>query len=446
MLKRKIDSFLSAWKKREHFPLIVYGARQVGKTTSIREFASKEYENLVEINFLLNPEYKEAFKTYDVDNIIQRLSYINPKFKFIANKTLIFFDEIQSFMDTTTSLKSFALDKRFDVICSGSALGVNNNHISSVAVGFKEEYVMKPLDFEEYLWALGYQSSFFDDVRAQLFTLKLLDSLLLNILNDHYDEYIVLGGMPKIVNSFIETKTYSQPYRLQKLLRKDYLDDIKQYLIELDKAKVEKIYESIPYQLAKDNHKFMFSKLGHGARFSSYFGCIEWLKDAGIILVVDGVNSLNQPLKLQANDNNFRLYFADTGLFMAFLDKDEERKLRINNDFNIYKGGLYENIVLEDLDKSGFENIYFYRSEDSTVELDFLLEIQNHIVPIEVKARNGRTISLRRALEKQKLPLGIKLTKQSIGYYDGILSLPYAVTFLLKEVIEQDAFKRLLVK
>lgn len=440
MLGRKIDSFLKAWKaEKDHLPLIIYGARQIGKTTSIRLFGSREYESLVEINFISNPEFKKVFETFDVNAIIQRISFINPNFRFIPHKTLIFFDEIQENMEATTSLKMFALDKRYDVICSGSALGVNNNHISSVSVGFKKEYIMKPLDFEEYLMASGYGAEFFNAIKSALFTLSPLDPVLLDALNKKYEEYIVLGGMPKIVDTFLKTGNYSQPYQLQKDLRRDYLDDIKQYVFGLDKAKVEKIYESIPLQLAKDNHKFMFTKLSHGARFASFYGAIEWLKDAGIILVANSVKSISRPLKLQMNDNNFRIYFADTGLFMAFLEKNEEKQLRVNNDFNIYKGGLYENIVLEDLNKANFENIYFYRSEDSTIEIDFLIETNNRIIPIEVKAKNGRSISLNKVIESnEEIDFGIKLSKQNIGFENKIITIPYAVTFLLKEFLHKE--------
>lgn len=439
MLKRKIDDYLIKWKKNDNrLPLIIYGARQIGKTTSIREFAKKNYKSVIEINFISNPECISFFSSFNIDDIINKISFYNPAFKFIPGETLIFFDEIQAFMDVTTSLKFFALDKRFDVICSGSALGINNLHISSVSVGYKAEYVMHSLDFEEYLWALGYTTTMIDLLKKHLFELVPLDKGILDVLFKHYDDYMTVGGMPKIVDNYIKTKLFDEVYLLQKELRKDYLDDIKQYVDGLDKAKVAKIYEMVPLQLAKDNHKFQFSKMGHGARFSSYFDCFNWLKDAGIINVLYNLNKLELPLKLEMQDNNFRVYFSDMGLFMAFLDKNSENILRTNRDFNIYKGALYESAILESLLKSGFENIFFYRSLDSTIELDFILEYFNNIIPIEVKSKSGRTKSLNKVLEENKeIKLAIKLAKTNIGYNDRILTIPYPLAFLIKEYLNK---------
>lgn len=437
MLKRKIDDYLIKWKQSENkLPLIIYGARQVGKTTSIREFGKKNYKSVIEINFISNPECVNFFSNFNVDNIINKMSFYNPEFKFISGDTLIFFDEIQAFMNVTTSLKFFALDKRFDVICSGSALGVNNLHISSISVGYKAEYIMYSLDFEEYLWALGYTSKMIDTLRNSLFNLVPLDNGILDVLFKHYDDYMVVGGMPKIVDNYIKTKLFDEVYVLQKELRKDYLEDIKQYVEGLDKAKVAKIYEMVPLQLAKDNHKFQFSKMGHGARFSSYFDCFNWLQDAGIINILYNLNKLELPLKLEMQDTNFRVYFSDMALFMAFLDKNSENILRMNRDYNIYKGALYESAILESLIKLGFENIFFYRSLDSTTELDFVLEYFNNIIPIEVKARSGRAKSLNKVLEEnEEIKLAIKLARTNIGYNDRILTVPYPLSFLIKDYL-----------
>ena len=438
MLKRKITKFLINWKNRKHNPLIIYGARQVGKTTSIREFGLNNYESFVEINFIFNPEYKEVFTNFNVDDIISKISFRNPNFKFIPNHTLIFFDEIQSYMDATTSLKTFSLDGRFDVICSSSALGVNNLHISSVAVGYKEEYIMRGLDFEEYLWAKGYDDKIINTLYNSLINLTPLDNFVLKIINDLFREYSVIGGMPKIVSSFINTKNYHEPYLLQKELRKDYLDDIKQYVTGLDKSKVTKIYENISLQLAKDNHKFQFSKMGHGARFSSYFDCFNWLMNAGIILMTYNVKEIKQPLKLYLEDNNFRVYFADLALFMAFLDPEAEEKMRTHYDFSIYNGGLYENLVLDNLVKSGFENIFFYRSQDSTIEIDFIINYLNKIIPIEVKSKKGRAISLNKILEKyDNIDFAIKFGDYNVGVNNKTITLPYSLSFLLKRFLTE---------
>ena len=446
MLRRKIDVFLKQWKNdTNHLPLIVYGARQVGKTTSILKFGQENYKKVIVINFIENPEYKTAFIDFSVNNIIKRLTYMNPNFSFIPNETLIFFDEIQSFMDVMTSLKFFAIDKKYDVICSGSALGINNNHISSISVGYQQEYIMYPLDFEEFLWAVGYGDDFIDILREKLCNLELLDKLILSIINEKFDEYIILGGMPKIVSEYIKCKNFSKPYYLQKQLRKDYSNDIKQYVDDLDKSKVEKVYNNIALQLGKENHKFQFTKLGHGARFNSYFGCFEWLKSAGIVLVCNNVIDIRYPLPLYEEEDNFRAYYLDSGLFISFFDTDTNKQLRVENEFSAYKGALYENVVLSELYKSGFENIFFYRSKDSTIELDFLLQYNSEIIPIEVKAKKGKTLSLNTAINKfEEIKYSIKLSRQNIGYTNKIITLPYALTFLLKDFLNSNNYKKLI--
>ncbi len=446
MLERKITKILEDWKDDPNrLPLIIYGARQVGKTTSIMDFANRHYENVIPINFISNPEYCEAFALYDIDAIILKLSLLNPSFHFVPHKTLIFFDEIQAFIDVTTALKFFALDRRFDVISSGSNLGINYHHISSISVGYRQEITMYPLDFEEYLWAYGYPKDLIAVLREHLLNLVPLDDLLLKVLNERYEEYLILGGMPKIIDSFLTTKTYTKSYELQRQLNKDYLDDIKQYAIGLEKAKIENIYRNIYLQLGKENHKFQFTKMPHGARYNQYFGCFDWLKDAGIILVNHNLKELKAPLGLYLEATNFRCYYLDSGLFISFLNQYENAKINLNEEFAIYQGALYENIVYADLVKQGIQNVYFYRSDDATIELDFVIEFKNYILPIEVKSKKGRTISLKNALNKfNNLPLGIKLSKQNIGYQDKILTLPIALTFLLKDLLLSENFLQLL--
>ena len=235
MLKRKIDVFLEEWKNREHNPLIIKGARQIGKTTSIMEFAKKNYESVIEINFISNPEYIQIFKGgFDVDSVVLELSILNPNLKFIPNNTLIFFDEVQEYMDATTSLKFFALDKRFDVICSGSALGVKYNKVKSVAVGFKEDYTMYSLDFEEFLWAKGYEDNIINSLFNNALELKPYSDLVLDKMNSLFMEYILTGGMPKIVSTYISQGNYSGIPDRQKQLYQDYLDDIRKYVEGLD--------------------------------------------------------------------------------------------------------------------------------------------------------------------------------------------------------------------
>lgn len=432
MLKRKIDQFLLSWKNRnDHNPLIVYGARQIGKTTSIKNFGNNNYDSLIEINFIENPQYKECFKNKNVDSIVKNLSVMNPNFKFIPKKTLIFFDEIQDFMDATTSLKFFAIDNRYDVICSGSALGVNNQSISSVSVGYKEEYIMYSLDFEEFLWAKGYNSAFIDDLLNHMVENKPFSEILMKVMQDLFDDYVLLGGYPKIVNKYIEQGNFSYVLDLQKQIRKDYRDDLSKYLSGLEITKAQRVYDSITSQLAKENHKFQFSKLGHGARFNDYFSVAEWIKNAGIAIIANNLSLIELPLKGNEEIDNFRMYYSDTSLLISSLDDFSQKQLRIQKDYGIYKGALYENVVADALNKQGLP-LMFYRSKDSTIELDFVLQIADKIVPIEVKSKEGRSKSLTNVMDLYQLDLGIKFSRKNIGTTNKIINFPMFLAFLLK--------------
>lgn len=433
MLKRKIDVFLQEWKNREHNPLIIKGARQIGKTTSIMEFAKKNYESVIEINFVSNPEYIQLFKGgFDVDSIILELSILNPNLKFIPNNTIIFFDEVQEYMDATTSLKFFALDKRFDVICSGSSPIVND-----ASIGFKEDYTMYSLDFEEFLWAKGYEDNIINTLMNNILELKPYSDLVLEKMNSLFMEYILTGGMPKIVSTYISQGNYSGIPDRQKQLYQDYLDDIRKYVEGLDASRVENMYLHVASQLDKDNPKFQITKLGHGARANQYEGCAQWLADAGVVNIGYCLNSLSLPLKGNENPNNYRVYFADTSLLIASMDEESRKDLLVSKNLGVYKGALYENFAAEALIKQGYD-LLFYRSEDSRTELDFLIRIKDNIVPIEIKANKGSARSLNTVIDDKKIDeikYGIKFSNNNIGVANNVLTLPFFTLFMLKRVI-----------
>lgn len=441
MLKRKVDLFLMKWKENSNKkPLIISGARQIGKTTSIREFG-KTYESFVEIDFVKMPQFKTIFKNgYEVKNIIKEISLLEPKFKFIENNTLILFDEIQEYPDAATSLKPFSEDGRFDVICSGSLLGVNYKKISSIPVGFKEEYTMYSLDFEEFLWANGYEDSQIDDIYGYMKSLMPLTETYVNKLRQLYRDYIFVGGMPEAVKLFVTNGTFSEAFDVQKRIYKDYEDDITKYVEGLDSAKVKRVYRHISAQLAKDNHKFQISKIGHSARTRDYIGTEEWLKDAGIINIAYNLEELELPFSSYEISDYFRIYYADHSLFIANLDEEAKEDLIINENYEIYNGALYESLVSEALIKSGFK-LYFYKNSDSTIELDFLVRIKNEIVPIEVKRNRGRSKSLNNILENnEKIKYGIKLTNGNIGFENNKFTFPYYLTFLLKKFFKDSDY------
>lgn len=441
MLKRKIDIFLKNWKENiNRKPLIISGARQIGKTTSIREFG-KSYKSFIEIDFVKMPQFQTIFKNgYEVKNIIKEISLLEPTFKFLEKDTLILFDEIQAYPDAATSLKSFSEDGKFDVICSGSLLGVNYKKIRSIPVGFKEEYTMYSLDFEEFLWANGYDDNQIDDIYDYMKKLMPLPETYINKLRQLYRDYIFVGGMPEAVKLFVDSGTFSEPFNVQKRIYKDYEDDITKYVEGLDSARVKKVYRHISAQLAKDNHKFQISKIGHGARTRDYAGTEEWLKDAGIINVAYNLEELKLPFSSYEMSDYFRIYYSDHSLFIENLDEEAKDDLIINENYEIYNGALYESLVSEALVKSGFK-LYFYKNNDATIELDFLIRIKNEIIPIEVKRNRGRSKSLNAILvNDEKIKFGLKLTNGNIGYENEKFTFPYFLTFLLKRFFKDTEY------
>lgn len=437
-LARKIDAQLDAWKSRsDRKPIILKGARQVGKTEAIRSFAARHYSSFIEINFALQPQYKQIVEDgYEADSVVKRISTLNPDAQFPEKKTLIFFDEIQEFPDIATSFKSFKLDGRFDVVSSGSMLGVQYKNISSIPVGFKEDLDMGSMDFEEFLWAVGYKSDFIEDLYNRLKELKPLDEGLLTLMDGLFIDYCTLGGMPEIVSGFIKRGTFEGVLAAQRQLLLDYRGDVRKYAIGVDQTRILNVLDSIAPQLARENKKFQISRVAKDARFKDYRGCVEWLKDAGIIRLCHAMNFPELPIKGNVDDSRFKIYMADTGLLLGQLDDESQEDFRANRNFHTYKGGLYENIVAEALAKSGAELVYFKR-EDSTLEMDFFLRTASSLVPIEVKAGSARAKSLTTMIKSEHYPdviSGIKLKKGNVGKEGSILTLPHWSAFLLKRL------------
>ena len=440
-LKRKIDKFLDEWlisdKKK---PLIIKGARQIGKTKTIEEFAKRNNLSLVEINFVLNPEFRDIFDDgYKVDKILENISFKDPSLEFIPGKTLIFFDEIQKCINAATSLKSFKIDGRFDVICSGSLMGLSYKEIESVSTGHKIDYTMYSMDFEEFLWALGYKEEQIESLYECMKNLSPLSETQFNVLLDRFHQYMVLGGMPEVVKLFVDQKNYSGTLALQKQIILDYEEDITKYVEGLDKTKILNVFRKIPVFLGQDNKKFRISKVAHGARNREYTGVTDWLIDAGIVNISYCLNDLALPLKGNYDSDNYRMYFMDTGLLVASLDEDSSKDLRNNKNFNTYKGAIYENIVGDMLKKSGY-NLYFYKSEDGTQEVEFFVRDANNLIPIDVKATDGKVKSIKSFIKEKNIKdinFGIKLAEKNIGFENNIYTFPYFLTFLLKRFLSE---------
>ena len=438
-LRRKIDDYLLAWRNREDkLPLIVKGARQIGKTESIFHFAQKNYENIVSINFVLEPKYKTILSDgYVVNEIIKNISLLDPSKKFIQGKTLIIFDELQEVPDIATSLKAFKLDGRFDVICSGSLLGINYKKIHSNSVGYKTDYEMFSMDFEEFLWAKGYTEIHIDNLLKHMQDGVPFSDTELAVYKKLFLDFCVLGGMPAVVKKYIETGTFSETLEIQRQIQLDYEEDIRKYAEGLDQTKIVSVYRNVPAQLAKENKKFQLSKIDKKARSREYMGCITWLEDAGVISICYCLNYPELPLKGNYDESKYKIYYPDTGLLIASLDEEAQEDLRANKNLGVYKGALYENFVAEAFIKQGL-GLYYYKKESATLEEDFFVRTKDELVPVEVKANNNRSRSLRKLISSDSysdIHWGIKLADSNVGIEDGICTFPYFCTFLLKKYL-----------
>ena len=406
-LERKVDHFLRSWKEDEdRKPLIIKGPRQVGKTESILRFGKENYKNIIYINFVEEPKYKMILVDgYKTDELIKNISLIDPAKKFIPGETLIFLDELQEFPEISTALKFFKIDGRFDVICSGSMLGINYRKIESNSVGYKKDYEMYSLDFEEFLWAKGYSKETRNDFLEHMRSLKPFNELEMSVYLSLFIEFCILGGMPAVIREYIEKGTFEGSLDTQRQLLADYREDIR--------------------------------KVASGARFKDYRGCIEWLNDAGIINVCYCLSFPELPLKGNYDEEKYKIYLADTGLLVAMLDEEVQEDLRVNRNLGVYKGALYENVVGEALVKAGYD-LYYFKKENSTLEEDFFVRTAEALVPVEVKASNNRSKSLRTLIDSEHYPdihFGIKLAGTNIGYGNGVYTFPYFCSFLLKEYL-----------
>lgn len=441
ILKRKIDQYLTDWKnKPDRKPLIVKGARQVGKTRSIEWFAGQNYASVIEINFIEQKKYREIFNDgFEVDDILKNISLLNPEFKFIPSDTLFFFDELQACPNCATSLKFFKLDGRFDVICSGSLMGINYKEIESNSVGYKEDYEMHSMDFEEFLWARGYTDEFISDLYSHMLDIMPLSQLQMDTLLGLFRDYVIIGGMPEVVSTYVRNKNFSGTLDIQRQLLKDYEEDITKYAEGLDKAKVKAVYNHISTFLAKENKRFQITKIAKNARNRDYIGCIEWLSDAGVINVCYCLNQPELPLKGNYDPKMYKIYFKDTGLLIASLDEEAQEDLRANKNLGTYKGAIYENIVGDMLVKQGYQ-LFYYNSDKPALEMDFFIRDADSLIPVEVKANDGATASLNKLLKDDKYPdvkYGIKLGYKNIGFNGKFYTFPYFLSFLLRRFVAE---------
>ncbi len=446
MLKRKIETYLAEWKKSEtRKPLVIKGMRQCGKTYIVRKFANENYENVVYVNFILEPDKKSAFTgNIDVDTIILNLSAMIKGSRFIEGKTCIILDEIQECREARTALKSFQIDGRFDIIATGSLLGVKGYGKSrkkkdesegqdSVPVGYETVIDMYPLDFEEFLWANGISDAVIDAVRSCFESEKAVPDGIHKVMMDLLYRYIIVGGLPEVVNCFLETRNIEQIYKLQRSLITEYEEDMVKYADEADKPHIRECFESIPKQLAKENKKFQYSVVRKGGRASQYAGSIQWLEDAGIVRRCYNTRITELPLDGNAVEDCFKVYVTDIGILVAMLDYGTQADILKGNLLG-YKGAVFENLMADFLCKSGQKLYYFHK--DSGLELDFLVRLNGECVVLEVKARTGKSKSMATVLRNKDVyhvNSAIKLGQYSVGRDGEVLTVPLYMGFLVKD-------------
>lgn len=418
MLKRKITEKLIAWKNEEnHKCLIVQGARQIGKTFSIRDFGKNNYENILEINFKETPSSAEMFSgDLNVDTIIMGMRFRYPAETIAPGKTLIFLDEIQECAEAVTALKFFSEDQRYDVIASGSLLGIDYKRPSSFPVGYVEFLKMHSLDFEEFLWAMGISTDMINFLHQSFDRASIIPESIHTNMMRLFRTYMAVGGMPEVVEKYKESEDFRVVDKTQRELLQGYLYDIAHYASADEKNKAEKCYLSLSHQLLdKENHKFQYKEVEHGGRAQKYYSSIDWLKRADIVELCRRVTDVRYDLDDYARDDFFRAYPTDLSLLLAMKDFGLKQHIVENTLSGTSKGGMYECAIADILYKKGYA-LYFYKNETTRQEIDFLIEREGQIIPIEVKSGNARATSLNALLKKNTgIPAGYKFIDGNAG-------------------------------
>lgn len=438
MLKRKIEKTLLNWLNTENRnPLILKGCRQCGKTFSVLRFAQQHYKHVVYLNFFENPDYRTIFEgSLKVDDVVLMMSaFVGANVRFIPHETVIVLDEIQECPRAPAALKFFKLDGRFDVLATGSLLGISGYRSEdySVPVGYETIIDMFPLDFEEFLWANGIEDALIALLKQCLEEERPVPEALHQRMRDLLLQYVVVGGMPHIVDQFIKEKNVAFVREEQKLLIRSFEDDMVKYAQGADKSRIRECFESIPKQLARDNKKFQFSLIKKTARSNQYVGSLQWLEDTGLIRRCYNLTLPELPLEDNACHDKFKVYMADTGLFVGMLEDGTERDI-LQGDLFGYKGAIFENLVADFFIKMK-RPLYYFR-KDSGLEIDFIMCYKGEAVLLEVKAKSGNTKSTRTILkhpEKYHVHSAIKLGDYNVGRREQLLTLPLYMGFLLSE-------------
>lgn len=445
MYKRKIESLLQQWKnQRKHKPLVIKGVRQCGKTSSVLEFAQKNYEQVIYLNFHEKKTYKAFFAgDLDVETLTTNIALGIRGTQFVAGKTCLVFDEIQDCPRARSSLKFFCLDGRYDVLCTGSLLGVNGyktkeeqqeEEEASIPVGFEEIVHMYPMDFEEWLWANGIRAEHINILRQHLAEEKPLNEAFHNRFRQLLLQYVFVGGMPEAVAKFLTTRNMGETRKVQLAIIDSYESDMIKYAPAADKPRIRECFESIPKQLARDYKKFTYTVIRPQAKGRDYAGSLQWIEDAGIIHRCHNTEITELPLEGVAIKDQFKVYMADSGLLVSMLEEGTAWSI-MQGDLGAYKGAVYESLIADIFGKMGRKLYYFHK--DSGLEIDFLMRYKGECVLVECKARTGNAKSMRTVLahpEKYHVSHAIKIGDYNVGREGALLTIPFYMAFLLTEV------------
>lgn len=432
MLKRKIYDELLNWKKMKNREcLLVKGARQIGKTFIIEKFGKSHYANYIYLNFYRNPEHKKIFEgSLDAEEIYKKISLYVKNVHFTEHDTLIFLDEIQDCPNARTALKFLAIDDRYDIIASGSLLGLHYKEIASIPVGYERTMEMFSLDFEEFLWAVGKSEQAITALKDYFDCKEKVDSGIHEQFISLLREYLVIGGMPEVINVFLKSNNYQDAYATQKKIMESYQEDIKHYASTQIRQKINDCYHSIPRQLAKEYTKFQYKVVSKEGNARRYDNCLNWLVDAGMIKMCFNVSTPQFPLVAYEKPEQFKVYVTDIGLLTSLYGFETQAALLKDTLTGPAKGGIYENLVFDMLLKRGFSLNYF-KNDKNTQEIEFVYAKDGSVIPIEVKSKNGATVSLNNFIADYAPPYAYKLISGNLGASDTKITLPlYMAMFI----------------
>ena len=433
-MERKIMEELIKWKEdKDRKPLILRGARQVGKTYILKLFGEENYKNISYFNFDHDTELYQLFKnTKDPKRILEQLSFVCGK-AIEPKNTLIIFDEVQECPDALNSLKYFNEEaNEYHIVAAGSLLGIRLSH-TSFPVGKVDFLDMYPMTFSEFLMADGLKNLV--DYMESINSFENIPEIFFSRLEEKLKAYFIIGGMPEAVNSWVTEKDISKVNKIQENILKAYEEDFSKHTTVIEANRISIIWNSIPSQLAKDNKKFLYQVSKEGARAREYEGAVNWLNDANLIYKIYNVTKPNMPLKAYTDLSAFKIYLNDVGLLRKMTDLDSKVVIEGNKVFEEFKGALTENYVLQTLLASGLKANYF--TFDNKYEIDYIIQYKNNIIPIEVKSNeNINSVSLKHYNEKYAPKTRIRFSMKNLQKDDNLINIPLFMVEYIKKFLE----------